>query len=301
MLASVEEWRSLFDDLGVELVLPDVVQTLSEQELVELLPSCDGWIIGDDPVTARVLRAGRQGVLKAAVKWGVGTDNIDFDATRDFGIEIENTPGMFGGEVADVAMAYVTCLARSIVAIDRGVREGRWPKPGGRSLSALTMGIVGYGDIGKSVAVRALASGMKVVAVDPALKAYEDLTPVSQAAWPEVVGQCDVLVFTCALTHSNRHMLDSGALGLARDGLFVVNVARGALIDEDALLSALESGRVAGAALDVMEEEPLPSESKLRILANCIFGSHNASNTQEAVSRVSDRAAKLLLGRLGLD
>ena len=298
MLACAEEWRSEFDTRGVELVLPDVIQTLPEDALVELVPSCDGWIIGDDPVTRAVLRAGRDGVLKAAVRWGVGTDNIDFDAARELGFEIKNTPGMFGAEVADVAMAYVTCLARSIIDIDRGVRAGEWPKPRGKSLSALTMGIIGYGDIGKNLALRAVAAGMAVIAVDPTLEVGQDLGDVTRGEWPEAVGQCDVLVFTCALTNSNWHMLDAAVLALARDGVFVVNVARGPLIDEGALCSALISGRVGGAALDVMENEPLLATSKLRTLENCVFGTHNASNTWEAVGRTNRKAMTLLWAAL---
>ena len=122
-------------ELGLELVPAVVTQTLSETELIELLPQFDGWIIGDDPATQQVFEAGLRGSLKAAVKWGIGVDNVDFRACEALGIPITNTPGMFGGEVADVAVGYVIALARHTVEIDRSVREGSWPKPRGLSLA----------------------------------------------------------------------------------------------------------------------------------------------------------------------
>ncbi|MEB3258430.1 MAG: phosphoglycerate dehydrogenase, partial [Cyanobacteriota bacterium] len=135
MLGMLEAFKAPAQELGLELVPAEVTQTLSEAELIELLPQFDGWIIGDDPATQQVFEAGQRGLLKAAVKWGIGVDNVDFKACEALEIPIINTPGMFGGEVADVAVGYAIALARHTVEIDRGVREGHWPKPRGLSLA----------------------------------------------------------------------------------------------------------------------------------------------------------------------
>jgi len=113
MLGMIDAFQSIFDSHGIELTAPQVVQTLSVSQLKELVPQHDGWIIGDDPATREVFTAGKAGRLKAAVKWGIGVDNVDFSACRDLGIPITNTPNMFGGEVADVAVGYVWALAKA--------------------------------------------------------------------------------------------------------------------------------------------------------------------------------------------
>ena len=163
MLRMIDSFRPLFEQYGVEISTPNVVQTLSVEELKELVPQHDGWIIGDDPATREVFEAGKVGQLKAAVKWGIGVDNVDFAACKDLGIPIINTPNMFGGEVADIAVGYVIALARETFEIDRGVRAGQWPKPRGISLSGKTVALVGYGDIGKNTARRLLAADMHII------------------------------------------------------------------------------------------------------------------------------------------
>lgn len=299
MLGIQEKFKPLFADKNIEVHCPKIVQTLSESELIELLPEFDGWIIGDDPATRRVFEAGIKGKLKAAVKWGVGVDNVDFAACRDLNLPITNTPGMFGREVADVATGYVLALARETFVIDRGVREGGWPKPRGMSLWDKTVGIVGFGDIGRNVAKRLLASDMQVIAYDPAFKIAEGLEQVDGAVWPQRVEECDFLVFTCSLNQANRHMLNADTLARCKAGVRIVNVARGPLIDEKALEQALQFGHVHSAALDVFEVEPLPMESVLRAHPRCIFGSHNGSNTNEAVWATTQKASQLLFGFLG--
>tara|TARA_B100001105_G_scaffold121100_1_gene97127 strand:+ start:7220 stop:8131 length:912 start_codon:yes stop_codon:yes gene_type:complete len=299
MLGMIEEFRPLFESRGVELTPAKVVQILSEDELCALLPQFDGWIIGDDPATRRVFEAGRAGRLKAAVKWGIGVDNVDFAACKELGIPITNCPNMFGAEVADVGMSYIGALARETFIIDRGVRQGQWPKPRGISLAGRTLGLVGLGDIGRNLARRAMAADMKVVAYDPFYSGSLS-DGVERADWPARIGEADFLAFTCALTVSNRHMLNAETLQACKPGVRVVNVARGPLIDEAALFDALASGHVHSAALDVFEVEPLPAESPLRGLPQTIFGSHNGSNSMDAVRRCSHFAVDRLLAYLNV-
>jgi D-3-phosphoglycerate dehydrogenase len=300
MLGMIDEFIGPARERGIELVPAKVTQTLSEAELVELLPAYEGWIIGDDPATRRVFEAGKAGNLKAAVKWGIGVDNVDFAACKDLGIPIINTPNMFGGEVADVAVGYVIGLARQLFLIDRQIRDGRWPKPAGMSLAGKRVALVGFGDIGRSVARRLAAFDMALVAYDPGVEGDGGIAGVERAAWPDRIGEADFIVFTCALNAHNRHMLDEAVLGQVKPGASIVNVARGPLIDEPALVRALQSSRVGAAALDVFETEPLRADSPLRDMPRCIFGSHNGSNTRDAVRRASHEAMDRLCGFLGM-
>lgn len=295
MLRAIDAFRPIFAERSIEISTPNVVQVLSEDELIELVPQFDGWIIGDDPATARVFEAGRRGRLKAAVKWGVGVDNVDFAACRALGIPISNTPGMFGREVADIAVGYVIALARETFAIDREVKAGRWPKPAGISLAEKTVALVGFGDIGRNTARRLLAADMRVIAYDPFFQRADGMASVETATWPERLEEADFVVITCALTRENRHMFGEAALKRVKRGVRVVNVARGPLIDEQALARALQEGAVHSAALDVFETEPLPTSSPLRGLGDrCLFGSHNSSNTVDAVRRTSLKAIDLM-------
>lgn len=295
MLRQIERFTDYAAERGLELVPSKVTQTLSEDELKEIVPEYDGWIIGDDPATRTVFEAGSTGRLRAAVKWGVGVDNVDFDACRDLGIPIANTPGMFGAEVADVALAYVIGLARQLFLIDRGIRnEHAWPKPAGISVAGRTAGVVGLGDIGRNVAKRLTACGMTVIAYDPGVQSDCGVPGITHAGWPARIGEVDFLVFTCALNEVNRHMLDASVISKMKREAYVVNVARGPLIDEAALTHALESGGLAGAALDVFEQEPPPEDSTLRKMPHCVFGSHNGSNTVDAVYRASTESLSQL-------
>lgn len=300
MLGMIDAFQSIFASHGIELTAPQVVQTLSVSQLKELVPQHDGWIIGDDPATREVFVAGKAGRLKAAVKWGIGVDNVDFSACEDLGIPITNTPNMFGGEVADVAVGYVIALARETFQIDAGVRNGHWPKPRGVSLQGKTVALVGMGDIGSNIARRLLAAGMRVVGYDPVALPAPDLSAVQRERWPARLEEADFIVVSCALTESSYHMLNAESFGSVKHGVRIVNVGRGPIIEEAALEAALKSGRVYSAALDVFETEPLPLQSCLRSHPRCVFGSHNASNTADAVVRTSEIAIEKLMGFLGV-
>ena len=301
MLGMIDSFRHLFEEKGIELSAPNVIQTMSVEELKEIVPQHDGWIIGDDPATREVFEAGKAGNLKAAVKWGIGVDNVDFDACKDLDIPIINTPDMFGREVADVAMGYVIALARETFEIDRAVRKGEWIKPRGISLSGKTVALVGFGDIGQSTAKRLLAADMNVIAYDPFAGNNPNLPKVEREVWPNRVEEADFIIVTCSLTKSSYHMVNPDVFKQAKDGVRVVNVGRGPVIDETSLEDALKSGKVYSAALDVFEIEPLPMDSYLRTHPHCIFGSHNASNTADAVERTSHIAIEKLFKFLQLD
>lgn len=299
MLRAIDQLRYIFDEKGIELVTPNVVQILSEEELIEIVPTVDAWIIGDDPATEKVFTAGKNGKLRVAVKWGVGVDNVDFKACEKLGIPISNTPRMFGNEVADMALAYFTGLARESYRVDREVRAGNWIKPAGMSLDGKTVALIGIGDIGLATARRLKAFGVKVNAYDPFTKLTAAEANVDEIlAFPDKLEQADFVLLTCALTPSNFHLINAESIAKMKDGVIVINVSRGGLIDETALTAALTSGKVRSAGLDVFETEPLPIDSPLRSFEQCILGTHNGSNTREAVIRASLKAIDLLFGFL---
>ena len=301
MLKAIDELRYLFEEKGIELITPNVVQVLTEEELIEILPGVDAWIIGDDPATERVFTAGKNGKLRAAVKWGVGVDNVDFAACEKLGIPIQNTPRMFGNEVADMAMAYFTGLARDSYRVDREVRKGNWIKPPGMSTTEKTVALIGLGDIGLATARRLKGFDVKINAYDPFTSLNAENAGVDQILeFPEGLAEADFVIITCALTPSSHHLINEKSIELMKDGVKIINVSRGGLIDEPALIAALKSGKVSAAGLDVFEVEPLPKDSELRQYEQCIFGTHNGSNTKEAVIRASHRAIDILFGFLGL-
>jgi len=292
---SIDEYRTSLSRQGIEILLPPVVQQLSEAELIELLPGVDGIIVGDDPLTSKVLaRADR---LKVISKWGVGIDNIDLRAAAQAGIRVTNTPGMFGDEVADVVIGYLILLARQLHRIDERVRSGEWAKIEGISLAGRKLGIVGLGAIGQAVAQRAIAMGMDLIGSEivetNAATASRIGVRITERA--ELLREADVVSLNCPLTEDNHHMIDADALLTMKRGAWIINTARGPLIDEDALVDALRTGQIGAASLDVFEIEPLPMDSPLRRFDNVILGAHNSSNTAGAVRRTSLRAIENLL------
>lgn len=257
MLGVVDELSALFLEHDWEISTPSVEQTLAPPQLKEMLPDHDGWIIGDDPATVEVLQAGRNGRLRAVVKWGVGIDNVDRGACDRLGIPFANTPNMFGMEVADVAMGYVLGLARSTFEINRGVWDGGWPKPRGMSLAGRTAALIGYGDIGQNISKRLSVSQMEVMVYDPSLTVGDHEGGVTCYEWPNSIERADFIVICCALTRSSKHLLDASLFKRVKPGVRIVNVGRGPVIKESALIEALAAGVVHSAALDVFETEPL--------------------------------------------
>jgi D-3-phosphoglycerate dehydrogenase len=298
MQNSIELFRQRFEERNIEIDMPAVVQQPSEEDLMAIIGNYEGMIAGDDPLTSRVLeRAERMQIIS---KWGVGVDGIDLESARELGIAVTNTPGVFGDDVADVAAGYMVMLARQLHRIHESVRDGGWWKHEGRVLAGSTLGIAGFGSIGRSVARRGWGFGMNVIAHDPDPKAFDSggVGDVEAVSRDELFRRSDFLVLCTPLSEHTRHMVDGRTLELMRDGSFLVNVARGQLVDESALVAALESGRIAAAALDVFEEEPLPVDSPLRAFPQCVFGSHNGSNTAEGVIRASALAVDNLMAGL---
>jgi len=284
-----------------DLECPDLQgrQNFNEYEMASLLKDVDAAIVGDDHITELSLTSARK--LKAICKWGVGTDGLDLQTIAFHDIKVGRTPYMFGEEVADVALAYIIGLARNLFEIDRSVRAGIWMKSTGHSLRNMRAAIVGYGDIGQALAVRLETLGIHVCVVDPSPTAAAQARNrgLTLCSLVEAAAGSNFLVIACPLTTDTRDMIGAEILSNMGSPAYVVNVARGPILNEVDLLKALLSGAVTGAALDVLSEEPLALDSPLRSQQSVVFGSHNASNTYEAALRASKNALTVLSSLLG--
>ncbi len=303
LIRHVETFRPELDAAGVAVRIPEIPgQQLDAAEMTAALAGVDVVIAGDDVIDRSVLAAGKADRLKAVVKWGIGVDAIDLEAARALGVPVHNTPGVFGEEVADLALAHVLALARQAHVMDAGIRAGGWVKVEGTSLAGRTAAIVGLGSIGRAIARRCAAFGMSLVGYDPGAPDLGDIggAPLRRAGLEETLAAGDFVIVACALTPESRHLLNAARLGAMKPGAYLVNVSRGPLVDEAALAEALAAGRLAGAGLDVFEVEPLPADSPLRGHPRCFFTAHNGSNTAEAVARVNrmtvDIALRILRG-----
>lgn len=292
---AIDNYAAEFEAHDIAYDVADVDQQLTETELLDVIDQYDGVLAGDDEFTQEVIEAGSR--LQIIAKWGIGIDAIDTGAAADHGVAVKNTPGAFNDEVADVVIGYAIMLTRRLHEIDQKVRGGEWACPRGVSLAGKTFGVIGVGDIGSTVARRADALGMRVLGTDvepfpEELKADIDIERVKQ---DELLDRSDVVSLNCALTPATREMVGAAELERLGEEGYLINTARGELVDQPALVEALEAGTIAGAALDVFADEPLPIDHQLTELDSVILGSHNAQNTEEAVSRVHDRAVDNLI------
>ena len=209
----------------------------------------------------------------------------------------------FADEVSDVALGYIILLARQLHRLDRSVRDGGWLQVSGITLRGKTLGIIGVGSIGRGLVDRGLAVGMSILGYDvmPIPESYQKEKNIKQVELDRLLQESDFIVLCCNMTEDNYHLLSDREFGLMKEGVHVVNVARGPLIAEKALIAALDSGKVKGAALDVFEVEPLPAQSRLREFEQCIFGTHNGSHSIDAVLKVNEIAINNLLEGLSLE
>jgi len=297
-LPVVEHYRSQLETEGLELVIADVCERLTEAELLIFAPTIHGAICGDDQFTERVLQAAVH--LKVISKWGTGIDSIDLRAAARLGILVCNTPDAFTDCVADSTLGYILNFARRLFLMDHDVRSGKWIKCDAITLRECTLGVIGVGNIGQAVVRRAVAFGMTVVGFDPVSvpQSFLDETGLKLISLPELLQSSDFVTLHCDLNRTSYHLIDRPQLELMKSTAYLVNTSRGPVVNERALVDALRSGRIAGAALDVFETEPLPSDSPLRELNNCLLAPHNSNSGSAAKKRVHESTIQNLLAGL---
>jgi D-3-phosphoglycerate dehydrogenase len=293
-----DKYREILENNGVEIVVPKVNERLSEAELLKLISECDGVICGDDRFTERVFRAAPR--LKVISKWGTGIDSIDRTAAEAHGVAVRNTPNAFTVPVADTVLGYMLCFARRLPWMDKGMKHGMWDKIPGASLSELTLGVIGVGNIGKAVLKRASAFGMTLLGHDivDVPGSFIESVGVRMVSKDVLLREADMVSVNCNLNPTSYHLLGERDFSMMKATAIVINTARGPLIDEKALVDALRTKRIAGAALDVFEEEPLPPDSPLRSFDNVMLAPHNSNSSPAAWERVHENTVNNLLEEL---
>lgn len=272
---------------------------ISAEDLLKVVGEYDALIVrGRTKVTNAVFEAGKK--LKVVGRAGVGVDNIDLEAAKAHHVTVVNSPLATTVAVAELTLSLMLSLVREIPRADASMKSGKWLKKEfeGRELYGKTLGVLGFGRIGSAVAARAKAFEMKVLAYDPVVPAEEIRArggePVSL---DDLLKQSDMITMHMPLTSESRHLLNREAFSKMKDGVYIVCAARGGVIDEDALLEALNSGKVAGAALDVFATEP-PGETELVAHPHVIDTPHVGAQTVEAQTRAAHDIAEEVLNAL---
>ncbi|MEV3903426.1 phosphoglycerate dehydrogenase [Mycobacterium sp. NPDC050551] len=279
------------DDLlrrhGHEIVYRPAVGPRSPEEAHALFDGVHGAIVASEPVTAGMIGAATE--LRVIARSGVGYDSVDVSAASAHGVRVCNTPGVNHDAVAEMTIALMLMAARRLTAVIDGVRAGGWPRHAGSELRGTTLGVIGFGPSGRAVAELATAFGMTVLVHT----AHPDgtATGVQFVDRDTVIATSDYLSLHTRTDDRTRRMIDASTLAAMKPSAVLINTARGSLVDEHALADALDSGEIAGAALDVLDTEPLPAKSPLRGRDDVIVTSHLAGQTIEARLRAGLSAA----------
>jgi D-3-phosphoglycerate dehydrogenase len=266
-----------------EVIYNTTGKPLASDQLVELIRGVDGYIAGLDMISAAVIEAAD--CLKVIARYGVGVDAVDLEAAKRKGIIVTNTPGANSSSVAELALGLMLSLARNIPAAVEMTRSGQWPRLRGMTIEGKTVGLVGLGAIGKIVARLLSGFGCTVLAYDPFVDpARAAAAGIQLLPWEEVVRRSDFVSLHCPVTPETRRLVDAAFLAQMKPGAFLINTARGELVDEDALYAALASGKLAGAALDVFASQPPGADHPLLKMPQVISTPHMGAHTDGATS-----------------
>ncbi len=301
MIPALDRFRPIFEHYQIKLIVPEVRERLEEAEILNHAGQFDGAICGDDRFTKRVLEACAPR-LKVISKWGTGIDSIDAEACARLGVQLYRTPNAFTTPVADTVIGYMLAFARRLPWMDEEVKGGRWNKMGTRALSECTLGIIGVGNVGKAVARRARAFGMKVLGNDiiEIDHVFLSETGVEMLGFEALLERSDFVSLNCDLNPTSHHLIGAAALRRMKTSAVLINTARGPIVDEAALVVALKEGQLAGAALDVFEKEPLGQDSPLTKMNNVMLAPHNANSSPSAWERVHLNTIRGCLEGLGI-
>lgn len=302
MIPFKDRFIPVLEKYGLEVIVPDVHERLSEDELLTYAGEIDGVICGDDRFTPKVIDAYLPR-LKVISKWGTGIDSIDKKYANSVGVIVGNTPNAFTLPVSDSVIGYILAFARRLPWMDDAMKSGQWEKIPGRSLSECTLGVIGVGNVGKAVIRRARAFGLKLLGndireIEPDFILEQGLEMVSL---DQLLSQSDFISVNCDLNQTSYHLINEKTLANVKKGAILINTARGPIVDENALIASLQKGDLDGAALDVFEVEPLPQNSPLLSMNNVMLAPHNSNSSPQAWERVHWNTIRNLLEGLGID
>ncbi|WP_297475889.1 D-2-hydroxyacid dehydrogenase [Thermococcus sp.] len=289
-----EKAIEVLEKAGFEVVYEEYPD---EERLIELVKDVEAIVVRSKPkVTRRVIEAAPK--LRVIGRAGVGLDNIDLEAAKERGIKVVNSPGASSRSVAELVFGLLLAVARKIAFADRKMREGVWAKKQcmGIELEGKTIGVIGFGRIGYNVAKIANAFGMRVLLYDP----YPNEERAREvggtfASLEDLLKESDVVTLHVPLVDATYHLIDEERLKLMKPTAILINAARGAVVDNNALVKALQEGWIAGAGLDVYEEEPLPKDHPLTRLDNVVLTPHIGASTEEAQMRAGVQVAEQIV------
>ena len=283
--------KSFLEDRVGKVVYNPLSKPLTSAQLQELLPGVDGWVAGLDEINEAALACADR--LKVLSRYGVGVDNVDLAAARARAICVTNTPGANSVSVAELTIGLLLALARHIPAAVNATRRGEWPRLTGSSLEGKTVGILGLGAIGKKLALRLAGFGCRVLAYDPfPSEAFAAQNNITLLPMPAVIGESDFISLHLPLLPETRGLVNDTFLSQVKHGAYLINTSRGEVVDEAALLRALQSGRLAGVALDAFNQEPPDPANPLLALPQVLVTPHMGAHADSAANSMGWMAAE---------
>ena len=302
MIPFVDRFIPVLESYGLKVIVPEVEERMEEADLLKYAGQFDGAICGDDRYTARVIEACAPR-LKIISKWGTGIDSLDAEACSRYGVIIERTQNAFTTPVADTVLGYMLTFSRRHPTMDKAMKSGEWKKIPGMALSESTLGVIGVGNIGKAVTRRAKAFGTKVLGTDiiEIDHVFINESGIELTTLDILLSKSDFVSINCDLNSTSQHLINALTLAQMKETAVLINTARGPIVDEQALISALQAGKLGGAAMDVFEVEPLPEDSPLKKMDNVMLAPHNSNSSPAAWERVHWNTIKNLLDGLGIN
>lgn len=301
MIPFLDRFKPEFEKYGIDLIVPDVEERMEEADLLKYAGQFDGTICGDDRYTAKVIQACSPR-LKIISKWGTGVDSIDANACAQFNVKLCRTQNAFTTPVADTVLGYMLSFARRLPWMNNEMKNGKWEKIPGKTLSECTLGIIGLGNIGKAVTRRAKAFGMKVLGTDiiDIDHVFISETGIEMTDLASLLREADFVSINCDLSPTAYHLMNADTFSLMKSTAILINTARGPIVKEKDLVTALNSKQIGGVALDVFEHEPLPQDSPLLKMDNVMLAPHNSNSSPAAWERVHWNTIKNLVEGLGI-
>jgi D-3-phosphoglycerate dehydrogenase len=287
------DFLTVLKNAGFEFVYPKVAAQMTEQDLLEQLDSIPAALAGSEPYTRKVFEAFPK--LKAVARVGVGYDAVDVRAATDHGVVVCTTPGTNQDSVAEHCFMLILALARNLIRQHVPISQGKWARSANLPIRGKTLGLVGLGRIGKAMTTRALAFGLKVIAYDPFPdNAFADRYGVRLVSLDDLLRQADYVSLHLPAMAGTHKLINAERLALMKPTAFLINTARGAVVDERALYEALRDKKIAGAGLDVFEEEPPLPDNPIVKLDNVVMTAHTAGVDTQSRDDMARKAAECI-------
>ena len=286
LIDNMHNYKSIFKKNNINFDVVKCDQHLKENSLIKIIHKYDGVICGDDEFTKKVLNSAKR--LKIISKWGTGIDSIDKDCAKRKGIILKNSPGAFSSSVSQHAIALIFALLRKLVVNHNDIAKNKWTKPSCEVIDGKTIGIIGFGKIGKEIHKKLSVFDVKFL--------FNDLKKINKqnSSLKNILKNSDILIISCDLNKTSKHLIKYNELRIMKKDAYIINISRGAIIKNLDLSKILKLKKIAGAGLDVFEDEPLKN-NLFKNLDNCILTSHNAFNSKKLIHSINDKSVNNII------